>query len=85
MKRSNFLLPVLAVLTASAPLAAALGAGDSQPPAVVTNDPAPAPPLVVQNADGTITAQKTPAPAQLGAKQGLVIPPQVVVPVVPSH
>ncbi len=86
MKRPNFLLPVLAALAACAPLAPAFGADDSRPPAAAGGStPAPRPPIVVQNSDGTITAQTTPAPAQPGAKRGLVIPPQIVVPVVPSH
>ncbi len=84
MKRSNSLLPVLAVLAACAPLAAAFGADDSRTPAAVAGGTTskPRPPMVVQNSDGTITAQTTSAPAQPGAKPGLVIPPQVVVPVV---
>jgi hypothetical protein len=43
-------------------------------------------PLVVKNPDGTFTVQKVPvgkdnAP---GARKGLIIPPQVVIPIVPA-
>ena len=41
--------------------------------------------MIVQNPDGTFTAQKTPSPAQPGAKEGLVIPPQIVVPLMPRR
>jgi hypothetical protein len=40
------------------------------------------PPLIVHNADGTMTVQKEPesGKSQGGKRKGLVIPPQVVVP-----
>jgi hypothetical protein len=41
--------------------------------------------MIVQNPDGTFTVQKTPSPAQPGAKGGLVIPPQIVVPLMPRR
>ncbi len=44
--------------------------------------PAPAkPPLIVQNPNGTITAQKEP-PKDAKAPKGLVIPKQIVIPFV---
>ena len=49
------------------------------------NDPKPvkAPPMIVHNLDGTFTVQKAPPKAAKDpkAKKGLVIPPQVVVPI----
>jgi hypothetical protein len=87
MKRSTFLLPVIAVLTAGTPLAAAFGAADAPAPKLAAGDAASAsrPPMIVQNPDGTFTAQKTPSPAQPGAKEGMVIPPQIVVPLMPRR
>jgi hypothetical protein len=87
MKLSIFLLPVIAVLTAGAPLAAAFGAANSPVPDARARDAASArrPPLVIHNSDGTMTVQLTPSPAQPGAKEGLVIPPQVVVPLIPRR
>ena len=87
MKRSNFLLPVIAVLTACAPLAAAFGAADSPAPDAAPSDPASArrPPLIIHNSDGTMTVQMTPPPAQSGVKEGLIIPPQIVVPLIPRR
>jgi hypothetical protein len=44
--------------------------------------------MIIQNADGTFTAQKEPPKKQTAknakAKKGLVIPPQVVVPEIRS-
>jgi hypothetical protein len=87
MKRSNFFMPVIAVLTAGTPLAEAFGAADSPAPDARARDAAPArrPPLVTHNSDGTMTVQLTPSPAQSGAKEGLVIPPQIVVPLIPRR
>jgi hypothetical protein len=45
------------------------------------------PPMVIQNPDGTITVQKEPPKGgakDTEAKKGLVIPPQVVVPITPT-
>ena|GEM_PF-5097368 len=41
--------------------------------------------MVIQNPDGTFTVQKTLPPAQPVAKEGLVIPPQIVVPLIPRR
>jgi hypothetical protein len=45
-----------------------------------------APLMVIHNPDGTFTVQKVPSREQAkdAAKKGLVIPPQVVVPIVPA-
>lgn len=87
MMRSNFLLPVIAVLTAGAPLTVAFGAADSPAPDAHVRDTTPArrPPLITHNSDGTMTVQLTPSPAQPGTKEGLVIPPQIVVPLIPRR
>jgi hypothetical protein len=87
MKRSNFLLPVFAILTACASAAAALASDQSPAPKLAAGDAAStsSSPMIVQNPDGTFTAQKTPSPAQPGAKEGLVIPPQIVVPLMPRR
>jgi hypothetical protein len=65
------LLPILA-------LAAAAMASAQNPP-----KPVKAPPMIVDNPDGTFTVQK-PAKDTKG-KPGLVIPPQVVVPLIPAR
>jgi hypothetical protein len=47
----------------------------------------PKPPMITQNADGTFTVQKLPPNRTLKdtkANEGLVIPPQVVVPLIPT-
>jgi hypothetical protein len=44
-------------------------------------------PMVIQNPDGTFTVQKEPPKGEAEnakAKEGLVIPPQVVVPITPA-
>ena len=49
-----------------------------------TPKPVKAPPMIVDNPDGTFTVQKAPpkeAAKDPKAKKGLVIPPQVVVPI----
>jgi len=56
----------------------------------VAGDPAAKapPPLVTANADGTLTVQKAPTQGKSKdpkAKSGLVIPPQVVVPIIPPR
>jgi hypothetical protein len=78
MTRSTFLLPVIAVLTAGAPMTAAFSAADSPAPDARAHDAVPAhrPPMIVQNSDGTFTVQMT----RRSPKQALVIPPQIVVP-----
>jgi hypothetical protein len=45
------------------------------------------PRMVIQNPDGTFTVQKVPSKEQAkdAAKKGLVIPPQVVVPIIPAR
>jgi hypothetical protein len=53
------------------------------------NSPTPVkpPPMIVHNPDGTFTVQKEPAKPtkDTKAKQGLVIPPQVVVPIISAR
>lgn len=66
------LLPILA-------LAAAMASAQNAP------KPVKPPPMIVHNPDGTFTIRKEPAKSanDTKAKKGLVIPPQVVVPIVP--
>jgi hypothetical protein len=90
MKRpSNLLSPVLAVLAACASPAAVMGADDPQATKPVGGAASPSVPLVViHNPDGTFTVQKVPSKDSAkdpNAKKGLVIPPQVVVPLIPSR
>jgi hypothetical protein len=88
---SSLLSPVLAFLTACAAPGVVMGA-DEPPAKPVVTDTAPAasaskPPLIVQNPDGTFTIQKEPAKEagkDARAKKGLVIHPQVVVPMAPA-
>jgi hypothetical protein len=84
---SNLLSPVLAFLAVCASPAAVMGADDPQATKTVVGDAAPSkPPMVIRNSDGTFTVRK--APPKDGAKgpatKGLVIPPQVVVPIIPA-
>ncbi len=90
---------LLAALFSSASVALALlatggsaTAADDPPapksvePAAASSNPAPKP-LIVHNRDGTFTIQKDPPNTtsdQSKAKNGLVIPPQVVVPLIPA-
>ena len=91
MKRpSNLLSPVLAVLAVCASPAAVMGADDPQATKAVARDAASAdePPMIIHNPDGTFTIQKAPpkeAAKDPKAKKGLVIPPQVVVPLIPRR
>ena len=73
--RPQRLLPILALV------AAAMADAQNSP------KPVKQPPMIVQNPDGTFTVQKEPAkPAKdTKAKKGLVIPPQVVVPIIPAR
>jgi len=85
---SNLLSPVLAVLAACASPVAVMGADDPQATKPVGEAASPSTPLmVIHNPDGTFTVQK--APPKDGAKgtaqKGLVIPPQVVVPIIPAR
>jgi hypothetical protein len=85
---SNLLSPVLAVLAACASPSAVMGADDPQATKPVGEAASPSnPPMVIQNPDGTFTVQK--APPKEGTKgtatKGLVIPPQVVVPIIPAR
>jgi hypothetical protein len=85
----NSVIAVIAFLTASAALAAVTGAGNSQAPKAAASDAASTnqPLMIVQNPDGTFTIQKgSPKgePKDAKAKNGLVIPPQVVVPMIPA-
>jgi hypothetical protein len=66
-----------------------MGADDPQAKKAVVGDAASTkkPPMIIHNPDGTFTVQK--APPKDGtkgtAKKGLVIPPQVVVPIIPAR
>jgi len=86
---SNLLSAALAVLTACASPAAVMGADDPQATKPAVSDAASTdkPPMIVHNPDGTFTIQKQPPKAgakDSKAKKGLVIPPQVVVPIIPA-
>jgi hypothetical protein len=86
MKRPSILLStVLAILAACSLPPAVMGEDGPQAakPAGQTASPS-TPPMIVHNPDGTFTIQKTPpnAPLDPKATKGLVIPPQVVVPIV---
>ena len=87
---SNLLSPVLAVLAACASPAGVMGADDPQSTKAVAGDAASTSksPMVIPNPDGTFTVQKAPpkeAAKDPNAKKGLVIPPQVVVPIIPAR
>ena len=86
---SNFLSPVLAVLAACASPAAVMGADDPQATKAVGDAASTSrPPMIIQNPDGTFTVQKAPpkeGDEDTTAKKGLVIPPQVVVPMIPAR
>ena len=92
-RRSNkynaILIPVFAFLAVGFSPTVAITA-DVPPvkPAATSTTPAGSgnPPLIIHNPDGTMTVQKEPVPrkSEYGAKKGLVIPPQVVVPMVSS-
>jgi len=63
-----------------------MGADDLQATKAVQKDDASTskPPMIIHNPDGTFTIQKAPSKEQAKdakAKTGLVIPPQVVVPI----
>ena len=66
-----------------------MGADDHQATKVAAGDAASTskPPMIIQNPDGTFTVQKAPPKEQAkdAAKKGLVIPPQVVVPIMPRR
>ena len=70
--RPQRLLPILALA------AAAMASAQNTP------KPVKPPPMIVRNPDGTFTIQKGPAKSanDTKAQKGLVIPPQVVVPIV---
>jgi hypothetical protein len=86
----TLLSPVLAVLAACAFPAVVMGADDHQATKAAVGDAASTgkPPMVIPNPDGTFTVQKA-APKEGAenskAKKGLVIPPQVVVPIIPAR
>jgi hypothetical protein len=89
MKRpSNLVSPVLAVLAACAFPAAVMGADDPQATKAVADAASTSkPPMIIHHPDGTFTVQKAPPKdgAKGTAKQGLIIPPQVVVPMIPAR
>lgn len=77
--------PVLALIGACVFPLVAIGAQTPKPvkPAVAPAGSAGKPRFIVDNPDGTFTVQRVPARGKQGAAQkGLVIPPQVVVPLV---
>jgi hypothetical protein len=84
---SNLLSPVLAVLATCASPAVVMGADDPQATKAIDTASPEKPPFIIQNPDGAFTVQK--APPKDGAKgtaqKGLVIPPQVVVPIIPAR
>jgi hypothetical protein len=86
---SNLLSPVLAVLAACASPAAVMGADDHQATQAAAGDAASTdkPPMIIQNPDGTFTVQKVPPKEQAkdAAKKGLVIPAQIVFPIIPAR
>jgi hypothetical protein len=87
---SNLISRVLALLAACTFPAAVIGADNSPAPQAIVGDSASTdkPPIVVQNPDGTITVQKEPAKGRAEdakTKKGLVIRPQVVIPIIPAR
>jgi len=85
---STLLSPVLAVLAACASPAVVMGADDPQAAKPVGEAASPSNPLmIIHNPDGTFTIQKVPSKEQAkdAEKKGLVIPPQVVVPMIPAR
>lgn len=94
MHAPNLRIIVSAILllsgAAHAMPAAAIGA-ETPPQSAVSNaapgDSTGKPPLVIQNPDGTMTWQKVPAlgKSEGAAQNGLVIPRQLVVPIVPQR
>ena len=89
MKRPPKLLsPLLAVLVVCASPAVVMGADDPQATKPVGEAASPGAPLmIIHNPDGTFTIQKVPSKEQAkdAGKKGLVIPPQVVVPIIPAR
>lgn len=73
--RPQRLLPIVALA------AAAMTSAQNTPKPVKPT------PMIVHNPDGTFTVQKKPAKSanDTNAKKGLVIPPQVVVPIIPAR
>ena len=86
---SNLLSPVIAFLTACVLPAAVMGADDPQATKAVGGAASTGkPPMIIPNPDGTFTVQKAPpkeAARDPKAEKGLVIPPQVVVPIIPAR
>ncbi|HWB85613.1 MAG TPA: hypothetical protein VG675_15820 [Bryobacteraceae bacterium] len=79
---SKLWTPVLAVFIAGGVPLAASGADPTAKKAAKDAASATKPPMVVHNNDGTFTIQKNSGEATSAkAKKGLVIPPQVVVPI----
>ena len=84
----NLLSPVLAFLSACASPAAVMGADDPQATMAVARGNTAStekPPMIIPNPDGTFTVQKVPskgAAKDVKVKKGLVIPAQVVVPLI---
>jgi hypothetical protein len=98
MNRVNGVLAAALFASASVALALMASGASAAAPAddpTVTKpvEPAPAsskpdpPPMIIHNRDGTFTIQKEPPKGTSDpskAKNGLVIPPQVVVPLIPA-
>lgn len=93
MSRFNGVL-VAALLSAAVPFASAVAvmAADDPPPPKSAGPAAPSSkgaskPMIIQNPDGTFTVQKGPPDGtskDSKVQNGLVIPPQIVVPMVPT-
>lgn len=78
----------VATCPVSAQAAKRIGAGDPPTKSAVSDSASTdRPPMVIQNADGTITIQKEPPQGDTKderGEKGLVIPPQVVIPINPT-
>jgi hypothetical protein len=90
MSIKQSLLPVLAFIGACALSVSATGADTPEQagPDVASADSAGKPPFIVRNSDATFTIQKEPRKGNskvAKAQKGLEIPPQVVVPIIPTQ
>lgn len=90
MSRFNRVLTA-ALLSAAVPLASSVAvmAADNPPPPksaapAGASDKSASKPMIIQNPDGTFTIQKEPPDGTSKVPNGLVIPPQIVVPIVPA-
>jgi len=89
MNQFNGVLAVI-LLSAAMPFANAVGvkaADDPEPPKSAGPAAPSAKPFIINNPDGTFTIQKEPPDGtskKSEVRDGLVIPPQIVVPFVPA-